>query len=155
MRRRPPRSTRTDTRFPYTTLFRSLEGKLIETRSAAARFKRQVMALSSDLDDAEASYSGAVQQRTALEQRVSALESDLVQARSRGAALETDLRKVIGRLERATGDDGVEQTDDIRHQVDGLLEQLASLHAAHESVLDRLSQRTLTNIEEEIGRANV
>src|SRR3546814_18030000 len=55
-----------------------LEGKLIETRSAAARFKRQVMALSSDLDDAEASYSGAVQQRTALEQRVSALESDQI-----------------------------------------------------------------------------
>src|SRR3546814_5529051 len=26
MSRRPPRSTRTDTRFPYTTLFRSLEG---------------------------------------------------------------------------------------------------------------------------------
>src|SRR3546814_18462649 len=25
MRRRPPRSTRTDTRFPYTTLFRSFE----------------------------------------------------------------------------------------------------------------------------------
>src|SRR3546814_8455224 len=70
--------------------------------------------------------------------RVSALESDLVQARSRGAALETDLRKVIVRLERATGDDGLDQTDDIRHQVDGLLEQLASLHAAPEGVLDRL-----------------
>src|SRR3546814_11306246 len=27
MRRRPPRSTRTDTLFPYTTLFRSLEGE--------------------------------------------------------------------------------------------------------------------------------
>src|SRR3546814_5617104 len=27
MRRRPPRSTRTDTRFPYTTLFRSARGK--------------------------------------------------------------------------------------------------------------------------------
>src|SRR3546814_15115732 len=26
MRRRPPRSTRTDTLFPYTTLFRSLQG---------------------------------------------------------------------------------------------------------------------------------
>src|SRR3546814_11280295 len=26
MVRRPPRSTRTDTRFPYTTLFRSLQG---------------------------------------------------------------------------------------------------------------------------------
>src|SRR3546814_12309185 len=28
MRRLPPRSTRTDTRFPYTTLFRSLQGRL-------------------------------------------------------------------------------------------------------------------------------
>src|SRR3546814_9878111 len=28
MIRRPPRSTRTDTRFPYTTLFRSILGKL-------------------------------------------------------------------------------------------------------------------------------
>src|SRR3546814_15929774 len=27
MRRRPPRSTRTDTLFPYTTLFRSMVGK--------------------------------------------------------------------------------------------------------------------------------
>src|SRR3546814_2200167 len=29
MIRRPPRSTRTDTLFPYTTLFRSLEGNLL------------------------------------------------------------------------------------------------------------------------------
>src|SRR3546814_1242576 len=29
MIRRPPRSTRTDTLFPYTTLFRSLQGKTI------------------------------------------------------------------------------------------------------------------------------
>src|SRR3546814_15611068 len=29
MRRRPPRSTRTDTLFPYTTLFRSLSGRLV------------------------------------------------------------------------------------------------------------------------------
>src|SRR3546814_11824042 len=28
MRRRPPRSTRTDTRFPYTTLFRSVQTNL-------------------------------------------------------------------------------------------------------------------------------
>src|SRR3546814_16524710 len=34
MRRRPPRSTRTDTRFPYTTLFRSAgEGSLSDLRS--------------------------------------------------------------------------------------------------------------------------
>src|SRR3546814_12908006 len=31
MIRRPPRSTRTDTLFPYTTLFRSLEGKAIKS----------------------------------------------------------------------------------------------------------------------------
>src|SRR3546814_21081862 len=30
MIRRPPRSTRTDTLFPYTTLFRSLERKLMQ-----------------------------------------------------------------------------------------------------------------------------
>src|SRR3546814_11314807 len=28
MSRRPPRSTRTDTRFPYTTLFRSVKGRI-------------------------------------------------------------------------------------------------------------------------------
>src|SRR3546814_495487 len=35
MIRRPPRSTRTDTLFPYTTLFRSLFAKLGETLRAA------------------------------------------------------------------------------------------------------------------------
>src|SRR3546814_19909577 len=34
MRRRPPRSTRTDTLFPYTTLFRSLPGRLVEIGQA-------------------------------------------------------------------------------------------------------------------------
>src|SRR3546814_5846448 len=33
MIRRPPRSTRTDTLFPYTTLFRSVDGEVIEGRS--------------------------------------------------------------------------------------------------------------------------
>src|SRR3546814_20283114 len=32
MRRRPPRSTRTDTLFPYTTLFRSFRGDRAEER---------------------------------------------------------------------------------------------------------------------------
>src|SRR3546814_13219320 len=35
MIRRPPRSTRTDTLFPYTTLFRSDEGRATQCRSAA------------------------------------------------------------------------------------------------------------------------
>src|SRR3546814_20172281 len=36
MIRRPPRSTRTDTRFPYTTLFRSRAGQLDRDRPRAA-----------------------------------------------------------------------------------------------------------------------
>src|SRR3546814_8980516 len=35
MLRRPPRSTRTDTLFPYTTLFRSRRGRVAELRGAA------------------------------------------------------------------------------------------------------------------------
>src|SRR3546814_15701182 len=34
MRRRPPRSTRTDTLFPYTTLFRSMPARLRAARAA-------------------------------------------------------------------------------------------------------------------------
>src|SRR3546814_3047834 len=40
MIRRPPRSTRTDTLFPYTTLFRSLRGA--QDAGVAARSLRQV-----------------------------------------------------------------------------------------------------------------
>src|SRR3546814_5847024 len=34
MIRRPPRSTRTDTLFPYTTLFRSISGQIVPLRTA-------------------------------------------------------------------------------------------------------------------------
>src|SRR3546814_4519118 len=40
MRRRPPRSTRTDTLFPYTTLFRSLEGKTVVITGAGGGIGR-------------------------------------------------------------------------------------------------------------------
>src|SRR3546814_1978917 len=42
MIRRPPRSTRTDTLFPYTTLFRSKRPLLREIRSIAKRIPRDV-----------------------------------------------------------------------------------------------------------------
>src|SRR3546814_20497721 len=38
MRRRPPGSKRTDTRFPYTTLFRSMHGADIQDRGGAPSF---------------------------------------------------------------------------------------------------------------------
>src|SRR3546814_7209312 len=41
MRRRPPRSTRTDTLFPYTTLFRSLQG----LTGKSIRFYREALLL--------------------------------------------------------------------------------------------------------------
>src|SRR3546814_11888631 len=41
MVRRPPRSTRTDTLFPYTTLFRSLTRQAVQTH-AAARLHREI-----------------------------------------------------------------------------------------------------------------
>src|SRR3546814_5747902 len=43
MIRRPPRSTRTDTLFPYTTLFRSLRLVVDETRSAGREIDEEVL----------------------------------------------------------------------------------------------------------------
>src|SRR3546814_12384461 len=40
MRRQPPRSTRTDTLFPYTTLFRSSEMKVSSDKAARARVQQ-------------------------------------------------------------------------------------------------------------------
>src|SRR3546814_9050630 len=39
MKRLPPRSTRTDTLFPYTTLFRSVEGDAVELASGSFRIR--------------------------------------------------------------------------------------------------------------------
>src|SRR3546814_3189303 len=46
MIRRPPRSTRTDTLFPYTTLFRSMGAALDVFHSAAATLVREANAVS-------------------------------------------------------------------------------------------------------------
>src|SRR3546814_3242992 len=43
MRRRPPRSTRTDTLFPYTTLFRSRMELLLAPSIAADRHQRETL----------------------------------------------------------------------------------------------------------------
>src|SRR3546814_5268131 len=57
MRRRPPRSTRTDTRFPYTTLFRSVWycqnpgcGHVAASRTDLARCPRCLGAVRQDED---------------------------------------------------------------------------------------------------------
>src|SRR3546814_17185678 len=56
MKRRPPRSTRTDTLFPYTTLFRSPQGPEAETdreaRPDEQDFERRIVAGKKGLADA-------------------------------------------------------------------------------------------------------
>src|SRR3546814_17753974 len=42
MLRRPPRSTRTDTRFPYTTLFRSARGEALRVVQGAEAYKERL-----------------------------------------------------------------------------------------------------------------
>src|SRR3546814_9970476 len=44
MIRRPPRSTRTDTRFPYTTLFRSVDEVIVHGRATGAVLEGQLLA---------------------------------------------------------------------------------------------------------------
>src|SRR3546814_13440732 len=43
MRRRPPRSTRADTRFPYTTLFRSVVASMTTVRSTCDETGDQIL----------------------------------------------------------------------------------------------------------------
>src|SRR3546814_15075594 len=50
MIRRPPRSTRTDTLFPYTTLFRSLHTERIERERAVAIQRRQLTTQTAEND---------------------------------------------------------------------------------------------------------
>src|SRR3546814_8461910 len=45
MRRRPPRSTRTDTLFPYTTLFRSIRARMREGVEPVKKAKRDSLRL--------------------------------------------------------------------------------------------------------------
>src|SRR3546814_1330186 len=50
LRRRPPRSTRTDTLFPYTTLFRSLNLRLADKSGLVATLDRQPQSASPGVD---------------------------------------------------------------------------------------------------------
>src|SRR3546814_12797268 len=51
MIRRPPRSTRTDTLFPYTTLFRSLEHRHVRKQGIVLKYHAQVPSLRAEMDN--------------------------------------------------------------------------------------------------------
>src|SRR3546814_12754801 len=69
MIRRPPRSTRTDPLFPYTTLFRSILQRVLEDRPAVQRplprseARRGIGAAASDLQTADSGVRGDLDER--------------------------------------------------------------------------------------------
>src|SRR3546814_6395596 len=85
MIRRPPRSTRTDTLFPYTTLFRSGAGER-EAQKLAWRLRRAGLAV-------ELGYSGNLKRRLARASRANARAAVIVgdEELSRGVATVRDM----------------------------------------------------------------
>src|SRR3546814_5657751 len=90
MIRRPPRSTRTDTLFPYTTLFRSLHAAALHANARADRVDRSVVRDDADLraaagiagdgldlDDAVVDYGRFLREQLLHELAVRAAEEDL------------------------------------------------------------------------------
>src|SRR3546814_6440656 len=66
MIRRPPRSTRTDTLFPYTTLFRSILGVEIEAHvQFDAAHRRQIVAVGIEEQPSEQRLGGLERRRLA------------------------------------------------------------------------------------------
>src|SRR3546814_8501073 len=82
MRRRPPRSTRTDTLFPYTTLFRSVEvidrGRRAADHEAVAAIETTHAAAGTDIDilDSTARQGGRPAD-VILVERVAAVDHDV------------------------------------------------------------------------------
>src|SRR3546814_17501745 len=94
MIRRPPRSTRTDTLFPYTTLFRSLDRWLDETNQSA-RLRQLHQARDRAEADLTKTYIRTIEQRTwrALKEKAS---PSVMQALAAYAV-------AVGKIGRGTG----------------------------------------------------
>src|SRR3546814_8138178 len=87
MIRRPPRSTRTDTHFPYTTLFRSLRQRRQIHRARLAFELRDRVELAADLEDRREIVGVGDRRRTVgLEDRRVAVVDDLAEGVEVGAA---------------------------------------------------------------------
>src|SRR3546814_12199100 len=96
MKRRPPRSTRTDTLFPYTTLFRSAHRRAVSRINPLYRARDETIG-----DIAQAGAAIAFGQRRAEQSELPQLAHDfpiepLLQKRARHARLQPFLRKRLG-----------------------------------------------------------
>src|SRR3546814_14869073 len=110
MIRRPPRSTRTDTLFPYTTLFRSDEAA-DGARDRAQKFQPRDARVASGRRDEDARRAAAAAQRggvDGLDGRKGLAEAD---DDTRETAVAND--QVRTEAERHQGDEGVEVAEEI------------------------------------------
>lgn len=145
-----------------------LEEQLIRSRTDGAYLERRVSELSDTLALNREATDKVEDQRDALASRVDGLESGIKTARSRAKLAEVDLEKVLNRLEKTTGSEGIAlngsdraDSDELDGEIDhdgatvklrqrtvALIRRLNDLHAAQGNVLDRLGERTVKNIEE-------
>src|SRR3546814_8396384 len=91
MIRRPPRSTRTDTLFPYTTLFRS-GGELLDTTSDLSQFSVEVAGL---LDNATIDSGGKSAKQYAETQGARASEREMAKTSKRSEEHTSELQSLM------------------------------------------------------------
>lgn len=145
-----------------------LEEQLIRSRTDGAYLERRVAELSDTLASNREAKETVEDQRDALASRIDGLEDGIKTARSRAKLAEVDLEKVLNRLEKTTGSEGIAlngsdragsdeldgridhdgATVKLRQRTVALIRRLNDLHAAQGNVLDRLGERTVKNIEE-------
>src|SRR3546814_19465430 len=106
MIRRPPRSTRTDTLFPYTTLFRSIVAQHPRARDISAKAAKPLAERSHgeiDLSGMQAGQAHAARAEHARRMRLVQIEKGVMT--SRDLAETGDVRLVAIHAEHAFGDD--------------------------------------------------
>src|SRR3546814_13029332 len=91
MQRRPPRSTRTDTLFPYTALFRSLAAQLPRASGQSAVRYGHMLCGAEAFAAAAETVSSAPERRVETGGRVEALEARIAALETRLAELEQSL----------------------------------------------------------------
>src|SRR3546814_11506136 len=100
MLRRPPRSTRTDTLVPYTTLFRSLKALLQPVNDRLQRYEEGVAKVEAERRDSFANLGGLIESMRVGQEKVSSEAAKLVNSlrnapKSRGRWGGQDRKSVV------------------------------------------------------------
>src|SRR3546814_2662704 len=98
MIRRPPRSTRTDTLFPYTTLFRSPRGRGPGRHRADRRRRHSSGSSAEPLNEGERTMSITAERKTALIKEFAAKEGDTGSPEVQIALLSERINNLTGHM---------------------------------------------------------